>query len=231
MLCQAGLTFWTEKRTPNIACLNLHWKGPGKEQKSTTELANYVIITSTKRWYYPHFQGSIEHIWGEGEPWMGPCWYTVMAEHSAMHPRTCHEAHAGQTLVTDTVLRDLPRISVFRGDQKTLNKSRHWEESIRRGHDTDHKSASGMRLRGACALTHLNGLLWKNKSFLQNLFCPVSGPPGWRGPFFFFFFFFFPVFHFAALVSRGLANTLASLPPIFRQSCVVLTALTGMAAT
>lgn len=228
MLCQAGLTFWTEKRTPNIACLNLHWKGPGKEQKSTTELANYVI-TSTKRWYYPHFQGSIKHIWGEGEPWMGPCWYTVTAEHRAMHPRTCHEAHAGQTLVTDTVLRDFPRISVFRGDQKTLNKSRHWEESIRRGHDTDHKSASGMRLRGACALTHLNGLLWKNKSFLQNLFCPVSGPPGRRGPFFFFF--FFPVFHFAALASRGLANTLASLPPIFRQSCVVLTALTGMAAT
>lgn len=146
-----------------------------------------------------------------------------------MHPRTCHEAHAGQTLVTDTVLWDLPHISVFRGDQKTLNKSRHWEESIRRGHDTDHKLASGMRLRGACALTHLNGLLWKNKSFLQNLFCPVSGPPGRRGPFFFFF--FFPVFHFAALASRGLANTLASLPPIFRQSCVVLTALTGMAAT
>lgn len=75
MLCQAGLTFQTEKRTPNITCLNLHWKGPGgwlaKEQKSTTDLANYVI-TSTKRWYYPHFQGSIKHIWGEGEPRTGP---------------------------------------------------------------------------------------------------------------------------------------------------------------
>lgn len=102
---------------------------------------------------------------------------------------------------------------MFRGDQKTLNKSRHWEESIGRGHDTDHKSASGMRLRGACFLTCLNGLLWKNKSLLQNLFCPVSGLPGQCGPFFFPS--CFPLCSAYKLIPscQDLANTLASLPP------------------
>lgn len=97
---------------------------------------------------------------------------------------------------------------MFRGDQKTLNKSRHWEESIRRVHAIHPpqvglwNAAEGRLLSHSPQRPTLEKQILSAESSLPSFWAARSA---WA-------FFFFPVFHFAAFASSSRATGALQIP-------------------